>query len=298
MYQHNSNNQIATIHLNSKLATTRGETTYFNLTTPITCPINQQIVISVAEFYIPNVFPNVNNSNNTLVITYYETPIIFNDYTIILPIKYWSPKAFTEYINQQLIGLGVNINIFYNKTLFKMEFSSTNNFTISTGTTCGALLGLNKNANNEWILPLNAQLAPTYHLYPPSTINFKATDTIFIKNTDFTLQNINSFGTINNTICRVPVNSNYGESIYYRPTELDRFIVYKKSLNVFGLTLTDDVGNLLDFGGQDFNLLLKIEYMYPISSDVEEDKGTIPYFIKNKLYLPSDPVDEDDVLGN
>lgn len=298
MYQHNSNNQISTIHLNSKLATARGDVTTFNFNTPISCPLTQQIVISVAEFYIPNVFSNINENTNTLKIRYYETPTIYDDYTFIIPIKYWSPKAFTEYVNQQFTGSGININIFYNKTLFKMEFSSTNNFRISTGTTCGSFLGLNKDNNNQWILPLYAQLAPTYHLYPPSTINFKATDTIFIKNSDFTLQNINSYGNINNTICRVPVNCNYGESIYYRPTELDRFIVYKKTINNFGISLTDDVGNKLDYGGQDFNLLLKIEYMYPIVNDVPEDKGTIPYFIKNKLFLPSDPIEENEVLGD
>lgn len=298
MYLSNSNNQISTIHLNSKLASFRGETTYFNLNTPINCPLNQQIIISVAEFYIPNVFPNINEYTNILKIRYIETPTIYEDYTYTIPIKYWSPKSFTDYLNQLFLGSGINLNIFYNKSTFKMEMSATKQFIILQGTTCGALLGLSKNNQNEWILPVNSQLAPTYHIYFDSTINFKATDTIFIKNNDFTLQNVNSFGNITNTICRVPVNCNYGESIFYRPTELDRFIVFKKSFNTFGITLTDDMGNVLNYGSQDFNILLKIEYMYPFEPDADEDKGTIPYFIRNKLYLPTEPVEDDKVLGD
>jgi hypothetical protein len=253
-------------------------------------PLNQQAIISVAEFNVPNVFPLFNSSNNVIATSESGTP-----YTLTIPDNIRNPIDFAAYWNGNKPA-GYTATLVYNKQNFKFTFFSSFPMSITTDTTCGRIIGL-EYINNEVVLSIGSTINPTWHLELPSTINFRPTDQIFIKTEELTLNNVNSFGIITNTLARVPVNANPGSIIFYRPVELNRFIIPKKTIQTLKVGLVDALQKPLDIGSQAFQLLLKVEFMYPLDDDTPYDKGSIPYFIKNELRLPDEEEEEERPIG-
>jgi len=252
--------------------------------------LNQQIIISVAEFSVPYVFPLFNSSNNVIATSESGTP-----YTLTIPDTIRNPIDFAAYWNGNK-PVGYTSTLVYNKQTFKFTFFSTFPLSITTDTTCGRIIGL-EYINNVVQLSIGSTINPTWHLELPSTINFRPTDQIFIKTEELTLNNVNSFGTITNTLARVPVNTMPGSIIFYRPVELNRFIIPKKTIQTLKVGLVDALQKPLDIGSQSFQLLLKVEFMYPLEEEVPYDKGSIPYFIKNELRLPDEEEEEERPIG-
>jgi hypothetical protein len=277
----NSNSQLKTLYLNSQLATKTNNIYNFEFATPISCPLNMQTIISVAEFNVPNIFPLFNSSNNVIATSESGTP-----YTLTIPDNIRNPVDFAAYWNGNKPA-AYTATLVYNKQTFKFTFFSTFPMSITTDTTCGRIIGL-EYINNVVQLSIGSTINPTWNLELPSTINFRPTDQIFIKTEELTLNNVNSFGTITNTLARVPVNAQPGSIIFYRPTELNRFIIPKKTIQTLKVGLVDALQKPLDIGSQAFQLLLKVEFMYPLDDDTPYDKGSIPYFIKNELRLPDE----------
>jgi len=286
----NSNSQLKTLYLNSQLATKTNNIYNFEFATPIICPLNMQTIISVAEFNVPNVFPLFNSSNNVIATSESGTP-----YTLTIPDTIRNPIDFAAYWNGNK-PVGYTATLVYNKQTFKFTFFSTFPLSITTATTCGRIIGL-EYINNVVQLSIGSTINPTWHLELPSTINFRPTDQIFIKTEELTLNNVNSFGIITNTLARVPVNTQPGSVIFYRPVELNRFIIPKKTIQTLKVGLVDALQKPLDIGSQAFQLLLKVEFMYPLDDETPHDKGSIPYFIKNELRLPDEEEEEERPIG-
>jgi hypothetical protein len=288
--QLNSNSQLRTLYINSQLGTKINNTYNFEFATPISVPLNMLGIISVAEFSVPNVFPLFNSSNNVISTSESGTP-----YTLTIPNSIRNPIDFAAYWNGNKPA-GYTATLVYNKQNFKFTFFSTFPMSITTDTTCGRIIGL-EYINNVVQLSIGSTTSPTWHLELPSTVNFRPTDQIFIKTDELTLNNVNSFGIITNTLARVPVNAQPGSVIFYRPVELNRFIIQKKNIQNLKVSLVDALQNPLDIGSQSFQLLLKVEFMYPIDDDVPYDKGSIPYFMKNELRLPDEEEEEEQPFG-
>ena len=286
----NSNSQLKTLYLNSQLATKTNNIYNFEFATPIIVPLNQQAIISVAEFSVPYVFPLFNSSNNVIATS--ESGFGF---ILTIPDNIRNPIDFAAYWNSNK-PLNYTATLVYNKQTFKFTFFSMFPMSITTDTTCGRIIGL-EYINNEVVLSIGSTINPTWHLELPSTINFRPTDQIFIKTEELTLNNVNSFGTITNTLARVPVNTMPGSIIFYRPTELNRFIIPKKTIQTLKVGLVDALQKPLDIGSQSFQLLLKVEFMYPLEEETPYDKGSIPYFIKNELRLPDEEEEEERPIG-
>ena len=283
----NSNSQLKTLYLNSQLATKTNNIYNFEFATPIIVPLNQQAIISVAEFNVPNVFPLFNSSNNVIATSESGLGV-----TLTIPDTIRNPVDFAAYWNGNKPA-GYTSTLVYNKQTFKFTFFSTFPLSITTDTTCGRIIGL-EYINNIVQLSIGSVVNPTWHLELPSTINFRPTDQIFIKTEELTLNNVNSFGTITNTLARVPVNTQPGSIIFYRPVELNRFIIPKKTIQTLKVGLVDALQKPLDIGSQAFQLLLKVEFMYPLDNDIAYDKGSIPYFMKNELRLPDEEEEEEE----
>ena len=116
----------------------------------------------------------------------------------------------------------------------------------------------------------------------PSIVNFLPTTHIFIKFQDIQLNNLNSLGDSDNTLVRIPVNSQRGSIIYYRPTEHIRFMIPKKRISTFNISLHDANNKELDLAGVDFQIALRFDYHYPeVLKDLEE--GSINHTL-TKLY--------------
>jgi len=285
-----SNSQLKTLYLNSQLGTKTNNIYNFEFATPINCPLNQQIIISVAEFSVPNVFPLFNSSNNVIATS--ESGFVF---TLTIPDTIRNPVDFAAYWNGNKPA-GYTATLVYNKQTFKFTFFSSFPMSIMTETTCGRIIGL-EYINNVVQLSIGSTVNPTWNLELPSTINFRPTDQIFIKTEELTLNNVNSFGTITNTLARVPVNAQPGSIIFYRPVELNRFIIPKKTIQTLKVGLVDALQKPLDIGSQSFQLLLKVEFIYPFDDETPYDKGSIPYFIKNELRLPDEEEEEEVPFG-
>jgi len=285
-----SNSQLKTLYLNSQLGTKTNNIYNFEFATPIICPLNQQIIISVAEFSVPNVFPLFNSSNNVIATS--ESGFVF---TLTIPDTIRNPVDFAAYWNGNKPA-GYTATLVYNKQTFKFTFFSSFPMSIMTETTCGRIIGL-EYINNVVQLSIGSVVNPTWHLELPSTVNFRPTDQIFIKTEELTLNNVNSFGTITNTLARVPVNAQPGSIIFYRPVELNRFIIPKKTIQTLKVGLVDALQKPLDIGSQSFQLLLKVEFIYPFDDETPYDKGSIPYFIKNELRLPDEEEEEEVPFG-
>jgi hypothetical protein len=283
----NSNSQLRTLYLNSQLGTKINNTYNFDFATPISVPLNMQAIISVAEFSVPYVFPLFNSSNNVIA-----TSEAGFGFVLTIPNSIRNPVDFAAYWNSNK-PLNYTATLVYNKQTFTFTFFSMFPMSITTNTTCGRIIGL-EYINNVVQLSIGSTINPTWNLVLPSTVNFRPTDQIFIKSEELTLNNVNSYGTITNTLARVPVNAQPGSIIFYRPVELNRFIIQKKHIQNLKVSLVDALQNPLDIGSQSFQLLLKVEFMYPLVEDTPYDKGSIPYFMKNELRLPDEEEEEEE----
>jgi len=179
--------------------------------------------------------------------------------------------------------------------LYSMDVIETNIETITNP--CNDVIGLNKDSNRNFILPINASSDPQWTIRMPSIVNFIPTSHIFIRFSGFSMSNLNSNGDNDNTLVRVPVNSPRGNIIYYRPTELIRFMIPKKHINNFNLSLVDSNGNEIDLGGADFQVNLRFDYHYPEElKDIEE--GSINHTLtKLSKELPDETPKREQGLG-
>lgn len=294
-YRLDTNIQSSTLYLDSTNCISRSPVFTYSLATPITCPISARMLLSVGQISLANVINNLTEYNNTLVVEY-EPPVIGTQtYTIVFPIAIWNAWNFRDYINQYFINVGADIVCVYEEKQFRYTFVSSYLFRIVAGTTCSGLIGVPKNADNQYIFPQVAGI-PYFLLRMGSTVNFQSTPFIFLKINNITLSNINSRGEINNSLLRFPVNCNSGEVIFYRPTELNRFLIQTTDINQVQIYLEDINNNPLSIpSGVELQVILKIEYVYPAQEPIAYNVGTIPYFFQQNPI--EDIPQEDGELG-
>jgi len=119
----------------------------------------------------------------------------------------------------------------------------------------------------------------------PSSVNFAGTRFIFVKFNNISVNNLNSNGITDNAMVRIDNNAPFGYMIFYRPSEVQRFIIRKQTINNISFSLTDTQGNELNVFSNDTQITLKIEYMYkPEMRSMEE--GTINYELRKLSQVP------------
>jgi hypothetical protein len=274
-----------TIFLDSTKAITR-DPFVFNLNTPITCPTSLRMLISLQELTISNTFNNITTSNNKISFNLWN----YSSNTIEIPIGIYNVYTFRDYLNSTTLFNNWNITCVYDKYSYKYSFVSTldirviNNETYPT--TCGGIIGLGKNNNNEYIEMTYPSGGPTYTILMPSSVDFSGTPFIYLKVQNLPLININSYGAINDTFSRIPVNSPLGYKIFYRPTESIKYLIGRQVFN--GITLSiEDTNNINIVGSSEFQLLLKIDYIYPPKDKEDILSGSLLYDMR-KLTLPDE----------
>lgn len=282
-YQLNTPFSSTVIYLNSKNCTTRqtenGGSYKFYFNSSLRTPLNTKFLLSVIQSSIPNVYNNINKSNNLFSYTYN------NDfYTIEIDHGRYDVDQFRTFINQAFSDNGHNIVCSYDKNTFKLSFKSAfPMYIINTKpypTTCSALIGVNKNGDNEFNFPVNFG-SPAYTIKMPSMIDFSGTKYIFIVMGGMTVSNLNSTGNLDNTLVRIPVNCNRGSMIFYRPSEVVHYIVERQNLHSLEFFIKDDDNQDLILDGHDFQIQLKIDVIYPPQlEDLEE--GTIIHKLKSQ----------------
>ena len=288
--------QSSTLYLDTTNCVSRSPTFKYNLASPITCPTAARMLVSVIGLTIPNVIRNITENTNQLsfqILTSSGTSVLI--YTITFPPGIYSAWSFRDYINGQTVAPANSIQCVYDEKNFKFSFVSTFRFRVFNNdlrpTTCGALIGVGKNSNNEYEYPIN-YTTPDYTVIMPSTVNFIPTPYIFLKINNFLLSNINSQGVINNTLLRIPVNANYGEIINYRPAEVNKFIVNRNTVNEVEISLQDNLNNSLEIDSAvELQIILKFEYIN-IPEAPQHDIGTIQHYFKENPIKPVKKGDE------
>jgi len=277
----------------------QGEYTY-NFQTPIQLPTNCQMLISVTDAQLSNIMPNVNSSNNKIS---FFIPTFSKNFTIELrgddgtTDNVYNVNEFLAFANSRILLEASNQFSLYGEfqtMTSKIKWFSNFPFQIidtpNYPTTCIDLLGFKKNQNNEVVYEssevlLSSVLNPTYHITMPSCVNFTGTRFIFVKFNNISVNNLNGSGVTDNAMVRIDNNAPFGYMIFYRPSEVQRFVVRKQTINNITFSLTDTQGNHLNIFSNDAQITLKIEYMYkPEMRSMEE--GTINYELRKLGKIP------------
>ena len=272
-----------------------GEGTYkYVLQTPVQLPTNCQMLLSVTDAQIPNIAPNVTSSNNQISF-YIPTFSKFFTITVEENILY-SADEFINVVNEKILpNAGQQFVLYgtYNSNRAKVQWFCDFPFqiinTASYPTTCIDLIGFRKTQGNELEQTTDVLLSstsnPSFHILMPSCVNFTGTRFIFVKFKNITVNNLNSSGETDNAIVRIDNNVPHGHMIFYRPVEVQRFIVGKQTISTLEFTLTDTNGQILNLFSNDAQITLKVEYMYKAEMRSMEE-GTINYELRKLGKIP------------
>ena len=278
-----------------------GEYTY-SFSTPIQLPTSCDMLLSVTDAQLPNVIPNITSANNQ--ISFY-IPTFSKSFTVTIQDsngdvdKVYNVTEWIAYVNAKIVIESVSQFTLY------AEFQTTNskirwncNYpfqilnTASYPTTCIDLIGFAKNGDNSVIYQdegngvlLSSSVNPSYHIQLPSVVNFAGTRFIFVKFKNLSVNNLNSGGNTDNAMVRIPNNAPFGYYIFYRPSEVQRFISRKRTINSLSFRLTDTQDNDINIWSSDAQITLKIEYMYKPDMRSHEE-GTINYELRKLGEIP------------
>ena len=282
---------------------------YFTLQTPVQVPTNCQMLMSITDAQLPNISPNVNSTNNKIS---FHIPTFSRFFTIQVQDgdgtdALYSVYEFLNIVNEKILPETLDDFVLYgqyNNTQAKVKWFCDYPFeiinTTSYPTTCIDLLGFKKDTNNEAVqngdVLLSSTINPSFHIKMPSCVNFSGSRFIFLKFKNISVMNLNSRGLTDNAMVRIDNNAQLGHMIFYKPVEIQRFIVGKQIITNISFTLTDVNGNELNLFSNDAQITIKIEYVYkPEMRSVEE--GTINYELRKLGNLPKDKASFEDIYN-
>jgi hypothetical protein len=261
---------------------------------PITLPVNCDMLLSVTDCQFPNTIPNITSLNNQISFSiptfskFFTITIIEEDGTTD---KVYSVSEWISFVNAKIILEAVGqfslyAEFFPNSSKIKwfsnFPFSIIDNSNYPT--TSMDLIGGAKNPDGtlKYVsgdILLSSVVSPSYHITMPSTVHFSGTRFIFLKFKNISVNNINSNGVTDNAMVRIDNNAPYGYYIFYRPMEVQRFLMHKRTIHNITFRLTDTKGNDLNIWSADAQITMKIEFIYkPKLRSMEE--GTISYELR------------------
>lgn len=264
-------NQSFTIYTDSLNCVNRYPDFVYNLDTPIKVPLGLSAVLSVQNVTFANTFANITDSNNVL------TFVILGSIEIVtIPEGIYNVGSFVNVFN----SLSTSITARYDLTQYKIIFTCDDVFSLlNTGifiTSCGDVIGAPRQDNNSKEFTLTAStLAIGYQLIMPLSFDFTGYKYIGLKLDSITINNINTQGTLTNTLIRVPIISPIGQLNQYRPNEVLKFIFSRRSINSLTFRLQNLKGEILK--PNQLQVVFKIDFIK--TPDITEVmKGSIDYY--------------------
>lgn len=245
------------------------------LNTPVTCPPNYSMIISLIDAQFPNIFFNIReNVNNYLHILFGTT-----NYDIYVPVGQYNVETLCSYINTRISGLSVTINY----TNYLLTFSSTgSSFRIYGDSTIGGVIGLNRNSNNTY--QTSTSFANT--LTMPCCFNLSGTPYVFVKILNLSLESLDS-GDNHNSIARLDINAPFGHVCFFRPPTIEQYLIHGRTIEMFNVIFTDHNQIPLCLKSSNIQLTIRIQYIKsPVVDDVlsgtmmhalQKDKRLMPY---------------------
>ena len=244
----------------------------FYLNNPILPPSNIKILLGLTNFECPNSMYNINSTNNSLTVEALGLYTV----SITIPVGNYDADSFATIISQLLAAEYSNLGdtlivCIFNTDNYIFTFSANNSFSI-TETTADVELGLIDQTPTTEGLTYVAE----------NVCNLAGISGIFVKIKNLGFNNLNSYGDITNTIARCDANVNFGEYIFYNPTEVLYFGINDKSIQYLDIQLTDDEGNEIELNGGRWSVVLTCHFSYIKDAIIPQNSGG---FGLNKVQL-------------
>lgn len=260
--------------LDSRNATKRNNDTYnsdisFEFEEPIIIPRSAlKLTCSVMAFTAPNSIYNVTSANNYLHLKYgqnntdvkvYFTPGNYNSSTFM--------SVFASRVAYYDSTLGTGLTIALNQITNQFTVShSSQSVVFMFDSTIAPVMGIS-NAYSQGFSGLGAS---TNIL--PYTCNFTGIQSLNIHITNMNTDNIDSLTkSTSNIIQTVPVDSNSSQIMFSKAGDY-AFTVKETVIDLLEISLTDDMGNLINWNNQHWNMTL----YFSLVEDIErfkEDKS-------------------------
>ncbi|MGA1047304.1 MAG: hypothetical protein ACO3UU_04790, partial [Minisyncoccia bacterium] len=295
MYRLDSPFSSQVLFLNSNNSQTRmidGEgSNFFSFNSPIQCPLNCNMLFSITDAQFPNIMQLINETNNKIV---FYVPIFDRIVNVTIQ-ECYGVDVFLRQINKE-IKLQANglFQLYGEYKNFRITWKSNYPFNIlnqpNFETTCLELIGCKRNSfgdfeNESPGILKSSQANPAYNIVMDSPVNFTGTRFIFVKFKNITVNNMNSTGQLDNAVVRIDNNAQPGEMIFYRPLEVHKFLIAKRSIQNLNFTLTDVNDRPLNLFSGNAQITVKIDFIY-IPQQREVDEGTIGYAIRQLGKIP------------
>lgn len=243
----------------------------------ISVPPDQNILVGMTNFEMANTLYNINQGFNTITVN-----ATSGSHQITLTPKNYDFKQMLDTLNLKftdatfLSNTGLtSLVVSFDKQNFKYTFTGNISFSIIE-CSFASEIGL------ENQIPTNSQTV--YNCV--DTILLAGVSSIYVAVKNLGISNLDSRGSVDNTIAKVNVKSGLGGYIFYDEPENHYFICNRREINTLEVVLTDDKDRQLVLNGGQFSITLSFHYVYKRSGrilseyylekeKVEKDKNNI-----------------------
>lgn len=252
----------------------------FYLESPISAPPHTRMVVSLSDFQIPNILPNiVININNKISFLGSVNGYI----TLTFPMRFYNIITFMEEFHRLVALTPMNdLRASFNYNTLLLTFTSfTENIQIVNETITSIIedtqivteypttcvnIGVTRNINNDFIYPiLGVDGDNSCSITMPSVINFTSPNVIFLKCNNILVNNLTGDGRSDQTLARIDVNCPFGYVIYHRPTEITKFLIRERLIEKLRFSLETIDGIPVNIEGLSFQATLTFDFIYPPS---------------------------------
>lgn len=219
----------------------------------------------VSAFTCPVSFYQINITNNILNMTLNNVITNFN-----IPFGNYNSTTFISYLTSILPSdFTITINTITNIITFK---SISTTYKINSNSTIYNILGFKK----------NTQYIPTnFILVMPYTCNFAGLNSFNIVVENIHTKNIDSRDlSVSSIVASIPINASQNGVIYYEKRNDFEIPIKESTIDYFDINIKDDLGNLINFNNQSWNLVLQ----FNIVSDVKRFNYTFHEELTNAFY--------------
>lgn len=247
----------------------------FNFQDFISVPPDQNILVALTNFEMPNTLYNINSGFNTLTINGTS-----GSHQITLTPKNYNATQMKDELNSKFASASFlsdtglsSLVVSFDDQSFKYTFTGNANFSI-TECTFDRELGLEKQ------IPTSS--SSSYVCV--DTVLLGGISSIYVGIKNLGISNLDSRGAVDNTLAKINVKSALGDYIFYDEVENHYFVSNRREINNLEVVLTDDRDRELILNGGQFSLTLSFHYVYKRNQKILHEY----YLKKDALIVEND----------
>ena len=247
----------------------------FNFQDFISVPPDQNILVALTNFEMPNTLYNINSGFNTLTISGTS-----GSHQITLTPKNYNATQMKNELNSKFASASFlsdtglsSLVVSFDDQSFKYTFTGNTNFSI-TECSFDRELGLEKQ------IPTSS--SSSYVCV--DTVLLGGISSIYVGIKNLGISNLDSRGAVDNTLAKINVKSALGDYIFYDEVENHYFVSNRREINNLEVVLTDDRDRELILNGGQFSLTLSFHYVYKRNQKILHEY----YLKKDALIVEND----------